>query len=73
MLSNGRILVTGELNVNTNLNSVELYDLSAGNWITTTNMNIERSQHTASILANRKILVAGDYNGNSSINTAELY
>ncbi|CAF1670130.1 unnamed protein product, partial [Adineta ricciae] len=53
--------------------SAELYDLLTGNWTTAANMNIERSQHTASILANGKILVAGGYNGNSSINTAKLY
>jgi N-acetylneuraminic acid mutarotase len=80
-LPNGKVLVAGGFNVIGNrfnlLNSVELYDSATGTWSVTGNLNIPRSDHTATLLSNGKVLVAGgDVYGAwpaISLNTAELY
>jgi N-acetylneuraminic acid mutarotase len=41
-------------------------------WISTGNLNIPRSGHTATLLANGKVLVVGGWNDNR-LNSAELY
>ena len=54
-------------------NSVELYNPSTRVWTLTSNMNIGRVAHTASLLTDGKVLIAGGVNKNGILNTAELY
>ncbi|CAF4362139.1 unnamed protein product, partial [Adineta steineri] len=65
VLSNGKILVAGGYDGTNYLSTTELYDPSAGTWMTTGSMNTVRSYHTGTLLANGKVLVAGGYNGSA--------
>jgi len=72
-LPDGRVLVAGGdslksedfwLHGNSSFpanNSAELYDPSAGSWITVGNLAAGRSGHTATLLPNGEVLVAGGY------------
>jgi len=75
LLSNGKILVTGGIDGNSNvLNISELYDPAMGAWVTTGSLTIARSGHTATLLPNGKVLVAGGFDtGSSALASTELY
>jgi hypothetical protein len=72
-LNDGRVLVTGGTNLDSDSNTAELYDPSTGIWTTTRSMNEERDRHTAAVLKDGRVLVTGGTNFNDSINTAEWY
>jgi N-acetylneuraminic acid mutarotase len=85
LLQNGKVLVAGGINNSipgyNPLNSVELYDPSAGSWSSIGNLNTARYGHTATLLKNGKLLVAGGFScsdgpfgrGCFLLNSAELY
>jgi N-acetylneuraminic acid mutarotase len=81
MLPNGRVLVTGGINISEEtadirwiiLENAEIYDPATGNWSSTASLNVPRYFHTATLLANGKVLVAGGYGCCSVLPSAELY
>ena len=79
LLSNGKVLVAGGVDIYRTLSSAELYDPDTGTWTTTGNLNVARSDHTATLLPNGKVLVAGgvDYARGvdfyDTLSSAELY
>jgi hypothetical protein len=74
LLPNGQVLFAGGYNDNSRyLNSAELYDPATGAQAMTSNLNVARYFHTATLLANGKVLVAGGSNDSSFLSSAELY
>ena len=78
LLANGKVLVTGGQDTNTDLfASAELYDPATGIWTVTGSLAFAREGHTATLLPNGKVLVAGGFNFNGSnyvtLASAELY
>jgi uncharacterized delta-60 repeat protein len=76
LLPNGKVLVAGgegNHTLATTLNSAELYDPATGQWTPTSNLNIVRASHTATLLPNGKVLMAGGTGGNSSFVSTEVY
>jgi len=77
LLNNGEVLVTGGLdelvNTTARLISAELYDPTIGRFTATSNMNVSRYSHTATLLTDGKVLIAGGANLNGSVSIAELY
>jgi N-acetylneuraminic acid mutarotase len=74
LLQNGKVLAAGGFSCApppqtcSDLNSAELYDPATGTWITTGNLGMARSGHTANLLSNGKVLIVG-----GTADTAELY
>ena len=76
LLPNGKVLVTGGLDSNSNLlSSAELFDPMSGIWTPTGDLTTARAVHTATLLPNGKVLVAGGSgdSGNGNLASAELY
>jgi hypothetical protein len=74
-LSNGKVLIAGGYdNTSNSSSSAELYDPTSGTWSTTGNLNIGRSDYTATLLPNGKVLVVGGTDNELNVlNSAELY
>jgi hypothetical protein len=72
LLGNGKVLITGGVNVNATLATAELYDPATGAFASTGSMADARLGHTATLLGNGMVLVAG---GESplALNSAELF
>jgi hypothetical protein len=77
LLDNGDVLVAGGLeelvNTTARLISAELYDPTIGTFTATSNMNVARYSHTATLLSDGKVLIAGGANLSGSLASAELY
>jgi len=80
LLPNGKVLVAGGIGITRDPNqfvwvsSAELYDPVAGTWSLTGNLNVARSDHSATLLPDGKVLVAGGGNtGFSFQSQTELY
>jgi Galactose oxidase, central domain len=79
LLPNGKVLIAGGVsNLNTPFNSsflasAELYDPSAGTFISTGNMTAARALHTSTLLSDGKILRAGGAGHGGPLASAELY
>ena len=67
------MLVAGGVNVDTVLDSAELYDPATGTWSATGSMHDARTNHTATLLLNGKVLVVGGNGSESILTSAELY
>jgi uncharacterized protein (TIGR03437 family) len=75
LLPNGKVLVTGgatNLNPNNFVNTAELYDPATGTWTPTTNLNVARGTHLATLLLNGQVLAATSALS-PALTTAELY
>ena len=76
-LADGRVLLTGGQDANTNVNSsAEIYDPVAGKFSLTGSLIQGRYGHTATLLGNGNVLVVGGYSdagGTNLVSTAELY
>src|SRR6266513_6182385 len=73
LLPNGKVLVAGGTNIDSNLASAELYDPASGSWTATGSLGTARQGHTATLLPNGKVLVAGGGSSNGILTSAELY
>jgi len=80
LLQNGKVLITGGLDNNSNVRGrAELYDPATGAFTATGNMSLARQHHTATLLPNGKVLVAGGFYYSDPTyetyitDTAELY
>jgi N-acetylneuraminic acid mutarotase len=76
LLATGKVLLAGGSGLHNRaaikLAACELYDPATGTWSSTGNLNVGRTQHTASMLQNGKILAVGGL-GSSYLSSAELY
>lgn len=77
LLNNGNVLITGGLAANSYsvsyLISAELYNPTAGTFSYIGNMNICRSQHTATLLNDGRVLLTGGCIGKNAIDSAEIF
>jgi hypothetical protein len=75
LLNNGRVLITGGLDVYANsMNTAEIYDPVLGNFTPTSGPMVSpRYAHTATLLNNGMVLLAGGAGSSAVNNTAELY
>ena len=78
LLSNGLVLVAGGYSLNKDgiliaLNTAELYDPNHDKWTSTGIMNIDRADHTATLLPDNSVLIAGGNNRYVSVNSADRY
>ena len=75
LLSDGRVLVAGGLDANSNpIATAEIFDPSNGTFTPTGSMTIAGGFRTATLLNTGKVLVAGGFDfGGSAIATAELF
>ena len=55
------------------VDATELYEEDRGTWSSAGNLDIARSNHTATLLDDGRVLVAGGANRNSWLDSAELY
>jgi hypothetical protein len=74
-LGDGKVLVIGGDNANSDLSTAELFDPVTGTFTPAGNMEIERSHHTATLLVNGEVLVTGGRNSDTPnvLATAELF
>jgi N-acetylneuraminic acid mutarotase len=75
LLPNGKVLVAGGYDGANILYSTEVYDPAdgeLGSWSYASNLNNNRYEHSAVLLANGKVLVSGGYNG-EAMPTSELF
>lgn len=73
LLSNGKVLIVGGMNDNSDLSSAEIYDPISHTFSYTGSMGTPRHGHTATLLNNGKVLITGGMNGSSILSSAELY
>src|SRR5262249_21426773 len=74
LLPNGKVLVAGGRNNQSDFDSVELYDPATGVWTATRSMTTPRFNHTATLLPNGQVLVTGGFEfGVGDLASAELY
>jgi hypothetical protein len=77
LLHNGNVLVTGGvggIESGNYLNSAEIFITTANLWISVSNLNNSRSEHTATLLKNGNVFIAGGINGTGSpLNTTEIF
>jgi len=77
LLHNGNVLVTGGVGGTESgnyLNSAEIFITTANLWISVSNLNYSRSEHTATLLKNGNVFIAGGINGTGSpLNTTEIF
>jgi hypothetical protein len=70
---NNRVLITGGKSSTGDLASAEIYDVSTGQFRSTSSMIGQRSLHTATLLGNGTVLVAGGRKGANPLKTAEIF
>jgi len=77
LLHNGNVLVIGGVGGTGSgnyLNSAEIFITTANLWISVSNLNNSRSEHTATLLKNGNVFIAGGINGTGSpLNTTEIF
>jgi hypothetical protein len=76
LLADGKVLIAGGTDFLTNqpVVTAELYDPATGMFTPTAhNMNVARSNHTATVIAGGKVLLAGGFNGSADVASAETY
>ncbi len=74
LLSNGKVLVVGgEMDGGTTLQSSEVYDPVANTWTTVATLNVGRKRHTATLLSNGTVHVAGGLSDAGTVSSAEIY
>lgn len=74
LLKNGKVLVTGGIDLNGQLTAAsELYDPAAGTWTPTGSLATARYWQTATLLPDGKVLVAGGGTMGGPITASELY
>src|SRR3954468_6119821 len=71
LLPNGKVLVAGGYDGQTQIDGAELYDPATGTWSATGSLHTAREQFTATLLPNGKVLVVGGTG--TRLNSAELY
>jgi N-acetylneuraminic acid mutarotase len=69
----GKVLVTGGTGGSGTLLSSELYDPSTGTWTTTSSLNAERANHSATLLPNGQVLVTGGDQGGTALTSNEVF
>jgi hypothetical protein len=74
LLLDGRVLIIGGYDGINALNSIEVYDPTAGTWVATPqkSLNTTRATHTSTLLSNGNVLVVGTYlqtSGSASTST----
>jgi hypothetical protein len=72
LLGDGKVLVSGGLNVNS-VSASELFDPATNTWSSTGDLNIGRSYHTGVMLADFRVLVAGGFTDTDYEASAELF
>jgi hypothetical protein len=77
LLHNGNVLVTGGVGGTESgnyLDSAEIFITTANLWISVSNLNNRRSEHTATLLKNGNVFIAGGINETGSpLNTTEIF
>jgi hypothetical protein len=78
-LYDGRIIVSGGYYIDTTswdvviLNKVDIYDPVTESWVQATSMQLERTEHTATLLNDGRVLVTGGETNNFTTSQCELY
>jgi hypothetical protein len=70
LLSSGKVLVAGGVDMSAGLKSAELFDPAAGTWAVTGPMSAARFSHTSTLLSSGRVLIRG---GGPASPGAELY
>src|SRR5262249_54885111 len=73
LLGNGKVLIAGGNNGNTNLAAAELFNPSTGTFAAVGSMETPRLGHTATLLHTMKVLISGGRNGTKILASAELF
>src|SRR5882672_853284 len=74
LLPNGKVLVAGGVNSDTNVASAEIYDPVTRTWSVTGSLRVPRFNHQMILLRNGKVLVAGGFDdAGMPILSAEVY
>jgi hypothetical protein len=74
VLEDTTVLVAGGYDSNgQNLNSATIYNFTNGSFVSTGNLNVARSIHTATLLNNGRVLVVGGTASAGALASAELY
>ena len=72
-LTNGKVLVAGGNDQNSNLDSAELFDPATGVWTVTGSLTVTRQQAFAAVLSDGKVLVGGAGSVVGLNSSAELF
>ena len=72
-LKDGRVLVAGGWDGDTEAGNGELYDPATGTWSPTSSMVVPRSYHSATLLSDGRVLVAGGQDQDDNTGSAEIY
>ena len=72
-LDDGKVLIAGGWDGETELTNGELYDPIAETWSPTSSMVVPRSYHSATLLSDGRVLVAGGYGRVNELASAEVY
>ncbi|WP_413585031.1 kelch repeat-containing protein [Bdellovibrio sp. HCB274] len=74
MLSNGKVLVVGGVDISTYKATAELYNPATNSWSSTGSLSIARANHTATLLGDGRVLIAGGHISDSTYtNSLEIY
>ena len=70
LLPDGRVLITGGVNVNS-LESAEVYDPNSGGFNLTDSMSAARALHTATLLLDGTVLISGGFNLDTDLDISQ--